>query len=95
MLTRHMSVRIKIASEDVTKEISAKLISASYEDVMSGETDVVVVDEIVVDATYGKYVFCISGSDDGHPSAVVAFITGGVADQNAFFSGFLGGFGYV
>lgn len=53
MLTRHVSVLIKIAGEDVTKDISKYLISASYEDVMSGETDTV---EIELDDLARRFI---------------------------------------
>lgn len=39
MLTRHVGVTIKIAGNDVTKDLSPYIRSISYEDVLTGETD--------------------------------------------------------
>ena len=59
------------------------------------KTDVAVVFQIVINAAHAKHILGIGGRDDGHPAFVVAFVSGGVAHQNAFFDGFVCGFGDV
>ena len=62
---------------------------------IGAEIDVLVIVQVGVDAAHADHVFGISGGDDGHPSAVVAFVAGGVTNQDALFDGFVGGFGHV
>ena len=59
------------------------------------ERDMAIVFQVVIDATHAKHVLRIGRRDDGLPSFVIAFVAGGVTNQDALFYGFVGGFSHV